>query len=297
MDLANLSIFMQVAQKGSFADIARDNDVDPSKISRIISSLEDELGYRLFHRTTRKLSLTQAGQLTFERMRDPLAEINAIVDAARASTEKLAGKLRLTTSVALGERWLVPILGKFYEQYPDIKLELILDDRSIDLIDQRIDVALRLAPLKQNDLITTRILRAHYYVVATPEYLKKNGGLASPQDLKDTTIITFPYADYRLQWKFRTKNGDVENVPIIPHIIISNALAIRRTVLEGQGIALLSDWLVGDDLASGELVNVFPDHQISAENFDEGVWLTYPSKRYLPSNTRALVDFLKQNQQ
>ena len=296
MDLAKLSIFMQVVQKGSFADTARDNGVDPSKISRIISSLEDELGYRLFHRTTRNLSLTEAGQLTYDRMRDPLDEINAIADMARASTEKLSGNLRLTTSVALGERWLVPKLGRFYEQYPDIKLELILDDRAIDLIEQRIDVALRLAPQKQNDLITTRILRAKYHVVATKDYIEKNGPLTSPSDLKDTTIITFPFADYRLQWKFKTQDDKIEQVAIQPHIVISNALAIRRTVLEGQGVALLSDWLIGDDLAKGDLVNVFPDHQISAENFDEGVWLTYPSKRYLPSNTRVLIDFLKQNQ-
>lgn len=296
MDLAKLSIFMQVVQKGSFADTARDNDVDPSKISRIISSLEDELGYRLFHRTTRNLSLTEAGQLTYDRMRDPLDEINAIADMARASTEKLSGNLRLTTSIALGERWLVPRLGGFYEKYPEIKLELILDDRAIDLIEQRIDVALRLAPQKQNDLITTRIMRANYYVVATKGYMEKNGPLASPNDLKDTTIITFPYADYRLQWKFKSHDNEIEHVAIKPHIVISNALAIRRTVLEGQGVALLSDWLIGDDLASGALINVFPDYQISAENFDEGVWLTYPSKRYLPSNTRVLIDFLKQNQ-
>ena len=296
MDLAKLSIFMQVVQKGSFADTARDNGVDPSKISRIISSLEDELGYRLFHRTTRNLSLTEAGELTFDRMRDPLDEINAIADMARASTEKLSGNLRLTTSIALGERWLVPKLGRFYEQYPDIKLELILDDRAIDLIEQRIDVALRLAPQKQNDLITTRILRAKYHVVATKDYIEKNGPLTSPSDLKDTTIITFPFADYRLQWKFKTQDDKIEQVAIQPHIVISNALAIRRTVLEGQGVALLSDWLIGDDLAKGDLVNVFPEHQISAENFDEGVWLTYPSKRYLPANTRALIDFLKQNQ-
>ncbi len=296
MDLAKLSIFMQVVQKGSFADTARDNDVDPSKISRIISSLEDELGYRLFHRTTRNLSLTEAGQLTFDRMRDPLDEINAIADMARASTEKLSGNLRLTTSVALGERWLVPKLGRFYEQYPDIKLELILDDRAIDLIEQRIDVALRLALQKQNDLITTRILNAKYHVVATKDYIEKNGPLTSPSDLIDTTIITFPFADYRLQWKFKTPDDKIEQIAIQPHIVISNALAIRRTVLEGQGVALLSDWLIGDDLAKGDLINVFPDHQISAENFDEGVWLTYPSKRYLPTNTRALIDFLKQNQ-
>ena len=296
MDLAKLSIFMQVVQKGSFADTARDNDVDPSKISRIISSLEDELGYRLFHRTTRNLSLTEAGQLTFDRMRDPLDEINAIADMARASTEKLSGNLRLTTSVALGERWLVPKLGRFYEQYPDIKLELILDDRAIDLIEQRIDVALRLAPQKQNALITTRILNAKYHVVATKDYIEKNGPLTSPSDLIDTTIITFPFADYRLQWKFKTPGGKIEQIAIQPHIVISNALAIRRTVLEGQGVALLSDWLIGDDLAKGDLINVFPDHQNSAENFDEGVWLTYPSKRYLPTNTRVLIDFLKQNQ-
>lgn len=296
MNLNDLSIFMQVVQKGSFADTARDNDLDPSKVSRIISALEDELGYRLFHRTTRTLSLTQAGQLTYEQMHDPLDEMNAIIDRARASTHKLSGNLRLTTSIALGERWLVPRLGKFYEQYPDIKLELILDDRAIDLVDQRIDLALRLAPQKQSDLITTRIMHANYHVVASQEYLKKHSDIVSPQDLKNAKIVTFPYADYRQQWKFRSPNGEMDTIPVAPHIIISNALAIRRTVLEGQGIALLSDWLIGNDLASGNLVDVFPDYQISAENFDEGVWLTYPSKRYMPSNTRALIDFFKQNQ-
>jgi DNA-binding transcriptional LysR family regulator len=296
MNLTDFSIFMQVVQKGSFADTARDNDLDPSKVSRIISALEDELGYRLFHRTTRTLSLTEAGRLTYEQMRDPLDEMNAIIDRARASTHKLSGNLRLTTSIALGERWLVPRLGKFYEQYPDIKLELILDDCAIDLVDHRIDLALRLAPQKQSDLITTRILQANYHVVASQDYLKKHSNIVSPQDLKNAKIITFPYADYRQQWKFKSPNGVMDTIPVAPHIIISNALVIRRTVLEGQGIALLSDWLIGNDLASGDLVDVFPKYQISAENFDEGVWLTYPSKRYLPSNTRALIDFLKQNQ-
>jgi len=295
MDSQHFALFSEVAQRGSFSAVARSRGVDPSAVSRQIAALEAELGYPLFERTTRRLSLTEAGQLTLERMQPLFDEIEQVRQLARDSVTEPSGRLRLTTSVAFGERWLVPRLGGFRKAFPAISLDLALTDATLDLQAENIDLALRLGARMAGPLAGLRLMSAHYRVVASPDYLAGNGRPRQPAELAEHDAIVLPYRGFGASWRVRSRHAptETEEVQIRDTLIISNALAARRAALQGLGVALLADWLIGPDLASGVLVDVLPDHEVSAAGFDSGVWLLYPERSHLPAKTRAMIEHLK----
>lgn len=295
MDSHQFSLFGEVARRGSFSVVARERGVDPSAVSRQVAALEAELGYPLFERTTRRLSLTEAGQLTLERMQPLFDEIEQVRQSARDSVSEPSGRLRLTTSVAFGERWLVPRLASFRQAYPAIGLDLVLTDATLDLQAENIDLALRLGARMSGPHTGLRLMPAHYRVVASPDYLAARGWPERPSDLAAYDAIVFPYRGFGASWRFRARHAPAQtrNVPMRDALIISNALAARRAALQGLGVALLADWLIGRDLASGALVDVLPGHDVSAADFDSGVWLLYPERPHLPAKTRAMIEHLK----
>lgn len=293
MNVAHLQIFVDVVRQGAFAAVARRQDTDPSSISRQIAALEAELGVRLFERTTRRLALTEAGQLIFDRIQAPIEEIGEIRDLARDAVAVPQGTLRLSASVAFGERWLVPRLPAFRATYPKIRLELLLSDGITDLIAEKIDLAIRLGSRPSGPYVTSKLLTTRYRLVASPAYLERAGRPLRPEDIRAHEAIAFPFPGFRSRWKFRSKGGEIEEVEIEPSLIVSNALALRRAALEGLGIALLSDWTLREDLAAGTLVDVFPDLDVAAGDFDTAAWLLYPSRAYVPAKTRCLIDYLK----
>ena len=280
MNTAHLQIFVDVVRQGSFAAVARGQDTDPSSISRQIAALEVELGVRLFERTTRRLALTEAGQLIFERIQAPLEEIGEIRDLARDAVAVPQGTLRLSASVAFGERWLV--------------LELLLSDETTDLIAEKIDLAIRLGSRPSGPYVASKLLTTRYRLVAGPVYLERAGRPSKPEDIRAHETIAFPFPGFRSRWKFRSKGGgQIEEVEIESPLIVSNAMALRRAALEGLGIALLSDWTIREDLVAGRLVDVFPDLDAAAGDFDTAAWLLYPSRAYVPAKTRCFIDYLK----
>ncbi len=285
-------MFLNVAKQGSFAAVARQLNSDPSLISRHIAALENELGFRLFERSTRRLALTEAGQLIFDRIQAPLDEIDELQNLARDIVREPQGRLRIATSIAFGERWLIPKLGAFRNQYPKIELDLVLNDMTIDLVTEKVDLAIRLGERPAGAYITKRLMPTRYHLVASPHYLDDNGYPQQPADIKSHSCIAFPYSGYQSLWRFKSVYDIIDEVEIKPAMIISNALAMRQAVLHHMGIAMLSDWTIGEDIESGRLVDVFPDHIVSAKNFDTSAWLLYPSKSYVPAKTRALLSFL-----
>ncbi len=293
MDIAAFQTFIDVARRGSFAAVARELGLDPSSISRQIAVLEKEIGYRLFDRTTRRLALTEAGRLTFERIQNPLEELDQIRDAALAIVNLPCGRLRVTASTAFAERWLIPRLAGFREKFPDINLDLVLSDTRIDLVAEGVDVAIRLGDRVEGPFIVSRLMPTYYRVVASLGYLKKHGKLDAPSDLLHHDCIVFPLPGYRSQWRFRDKAGRIRKVNVSDTLAVSNALAIRRAVLEGLGVALLGDWTIGGDIENGDLVDLFPGFEASAANFDTAAWILYPSRGYVPVKTRAFIDHLR----
>jgi len=293
MDLASLKLFIDVTRAGSFAAAARLHGIDPSSVSRVIGVLEQQLGFRLFQRTTRRLTTTEAGALYFERVQPLLEEMErAQSEASDIITEPL-GWLRVTSSVAFGHMCLVPLLPKLRERFPALQLDLVLTDTIVDLIAEHIDVAIRLGPRIESGLIGSKLAGTRYRVCASPAFIKKAGSIRRPQDLTRFDCLRLPLPGYRSRWRFRNKRGTVLDVPIQGSIVISSVLAIQRAAVDGMGPALLADWLIREDLTKGRLIDLFPGYDVTATDFDTAAWLLYPSRAYLPRKVRAFIDFLK----
>ncbi len=293
MDVKQLQLFVETVRLGSFAAVARSEGVDPSSVSRRIASLEDRLGARLFQRTTRSLSLTEEGEAYWQHVEPLLEELARAEDAVQLQGGQPKGRLRLTSSVAFGQTKLVPLLGKFRGLYPDLKVELHMSDTNVDLISERMDLAVRLSAHLEGDLIATRLMTTRYRVCASPAYLERADKPLRPSDISRHDCLLFTLAAFRHTWKFQNPDGKLEEVPIDGHFSFSSALALKSAALQGMGPALLADWMTDDEVQSGELVDLFPLHHVTATNFETAAWLIYPSRSFLPLKTRVIIDFLK----
>lgn len=295
MEIQELEIFVAVARTSSFAAVAQERNVAPSSISRSIASLEDKLRIRLFHRTTRKVSLTEAGEAYYNKIEPILSDFLLAAETAHDVQQTASGNIRLTSSVTFGNKILLPAVHAFMEKYPAITLDYILSDQVIDLVSERIDVAIRHGELDDSSFIGTRLLKTSYKVVASPRYLKKHGRPAHPSDLRDHSCLIFDWPTFRNKWKFRLRHRKLVEVPITGRYCLTNGTALRSLALEGAGIALLVNWLVDDDVREGKLINLFPDYDVSAHNFDTAIWLVTPSRPYMPLRVRLLIDYLKKH--
>lgn len=211
--------------------------------------------------------------------------------AAQAGAQP-RGRVRLAASVAFGQEMLVPLLPAIHAALPEIELELSLSDQTVDLVAAQVDIAIRLAPAPKGDLISTRLRATRYRVVASPSYVAELGAPRTPGDLSDRACLRMTLPDYRTEWRFRGATTDT--VAVTGHTLISNALALREAARHGLGPALLADWMTDGDIAAGRLVDLFPDHEVTATTFDTGAWLLYPSRAYLPAKVRGVIDVLRE---
>jgi len=297
MDISVLELFVAVVRQGSFAAVARDRNVDPSSVSRAIASLETELGLRLFQRTTRKLSPTEAGVTYFQRMEPLVEEIQLATAVVKDVSGQLSGQpkgtLRVTASVAFGLRCIVPLLPEFERAYPELTVDLLLTDTVVDLLAERIDVAVRLGILPDSTLIAQRLMPVRYRVCASPDYLARSGQPNSPGEIEHHSCLLFPLPGFRSRWIFRDPGGDVSEVVVKGRVVISNAIALQECAIASMGLALLPHWLVDEDIAAGRLVNVFPAYAVTATDFNTAAWLVYPSRAYVPLKVKVFSERLK----
>jgi DNA-binding transcriptional LysR family regulator len=297
MDAVALRTFVDVARMGNFAQVAREHELDPSSISRTIAALEDELGVRLFQRTTRKLALTEAGHLYLARVAPLVDELEHAREEALAVSRGATGTLRMTSSVSFGILQVAPLLKEFRAQHPQLKVELLLSDANLNLVNDRIDLAIRLGAQIEGDAVITRLMRTRYRVCASPGYIAQHGAPKKPADLSAHRCLLLSIPEFRHEWHFKSLRGkdmgEVQSVPIDGDVVISSPLALRDCAIADMGPALLTNWLVNPALAEGTLIDLFPHHHVTATSFDTGVWLMYPSRSYLPLKVRVMVDFLK----
>lgn len=292
MDTKLLDIFAEVARTGGFAAAARVLDLDPSAVSRAVATLEEDLGARLFQRTTRRVALTEAGARFLVKVEPILAELEEAREDLRDDEALPSGGLTVSASVAFGQTCIMPHVPDFLARYPDIDLTLRFTDRNVDLVADRIDLALRLGPQINGDVIAAKLMDTHYRICATPDYMKTAPPLAAPEDLSAHSCLCFDLPGFDKNWLFRKYT--VREVPIRPRLRVSSALALRDAALAGLGPALLADWLVDEDIRSGRLLDLFPDHDVTATTFDTAAWLIYPSRSFLPRKTRVMIDFLRE---
>ena len=293
MDISGLQIFIEVMRQGSFAAVARERNIDPSSVSRAIASLERELGVKLLQRTTRQISPTEAGSIYFHRIESLIEELDQAKDLVTDISGSPRGMLRVTASVSFGIQCIVPLLAEFEAKYPELTVELLLTDAVLDLVADRVDLAIRLGLLEDSSLIAQRLMPTYYSVCGSPEYLDGKE-LNRPQDISQHNCLLFPLPGFRSRWLFKGSNGAVETVLVRGNTIISSAIALKQCTLAGMGLALLPNWLIKSELESGFLVKVLNDYKVTATDFNTSAWLVCPSRVYIPLKVSLFIDFLKQ---
>ena len=295
MELTTLKTALLVRDLGSFAAVARLMDLDASSVSRVIAQLEQDVGFRLFQRSTRSLAPTGEGELYLNRIAPLVEELEAAGDEARTTSVSPRGTLRMTASISFVQECMMPILPEFRAAYPDIDIELLASDANLDLRADGIDLAVRFGQMPKGDWIVSKLMTTSYRVVASPAYLETHGPLSHPDELSDRDCIRFAIPGFKTLWQFRANDASEPfSVPVGGATVISNALSIRSAARLGMGIALLPVMLVERDLEKGTLVDLFPRYACAAASFETAAWLLYPSRSYLPQKVRVMIDFLKE---
>ena len=284
--LTAMRVFTEVADRGSLTQAAERLDMSRAMVSRYLASLEQWLGARLLHRTTRRVGLTDAGAEALPRCRQML-ELSGEVEAAAGTRRRQpVGKLRIASSVSLAQSQLTAALVGFQARYPRVEIELNAADRPVNLAEERIDLAVRITNTLDPNVIARKLAVCRSVLCAAPAYVRQRGRPGSPQDLKSHDCITHAFgnrAEYRLRHK-----GQTTTVAVSGPMFSTEAAVLRQAALEGAGIALLPTYYVADDLRTGTLLRLLPDHE--PESMD--IHAMYLSRQHQPHALRLLIEFL-----
>ena len=295
MNVQHLRVFVDVVRFGSFAEAARRSDLDPSQVSRIIAGLEDELAIRLFQRTTRRLAPSEAWRIYYELVEPLLDELERAAAAATEVGARPKGVIRILSPVSFGLLSVVPLLPEFARRYPELTIDLILNDAPLDLVSERIDVALRLAPIADSGLAAELLAPLRAAVCVSPAYLHEHSRPRSPLELTAHNCLLLDHLPaFDSTWRFRAGDGSTQAVPVNGTLRSSNAIALKECALAGMGIVLQARWIVERELLDGRLIDLFPEYNVSAQTITSpGVWILRPSRTYVPLKVRLFIDALR----
>ena len=286
--LREMELFVRVVETGSFSAAARDLKLGQPAISKTIAALEDRLGVRLLVRSTRQLSPTEAGTAFYERAQRAIAEANEADAAAQGAGAGLEGRLRICAPVTFARLHLVPKLGAFLDAHPRLRLELVMDDRMIDLVAENIDAALRLGSLSDSSLQARKLTEAERYVVATPAYFKKKGIPTNPTELLEHDGIVYGQVSGGQEWLFRRGTSET-SIRLSARLTLSAAEGVREAVLAGQGFTITSRWMFAPELASGTVLPVLKEWTLPPME----LWVIYPSGKLTSTKARAFMKWFE----
>ena len=286
-EIGAIPVFVAVADHGGFAAAARHLGITKSAVSKRIGVLEAHLGTLLFHRSTRSISLTEAGEAFLAHAAQALDAAQKAEDAVSALQGRPVGLLRLSTPMSFGQLHVAPLITAFLRNYPEIRLDLTMDDKLVDLVEGGIDVALRAGTLEDSSLIARRLAPIHSVVVAAPEYLSQSGIPNSPEDLLAHTCLHYSYSRDHTEWRFAGPNGDVR-VQTSGILRVNNSEALCTALLDGLGIGRLPTFIAGAHLTSGRLVRVLPDYRLP----EQALYAVFPERKHMPAKVRAFLDFV-----
>jgi DNA-binding transcriptional LysR family regulator len=293
MNLTNLEIFSEVYRSGSFSAVARQRNVSPSAISRSVATLEKDMDALLFYRTTRQIAPTEAAIILAEQVEHQIEALRSIRSRVADAGDQVTGRLRVSASHSFGIKCLGPHLADFTDAYPNVTLDIALNDRVVDIVGERYDLAFRHGPLPDSSLIAKPVLRTRYFVCASPEWLKRNGQPKDVQEIEKLDCLTFPLPGFASVWRFKSRNGKETEVSIHGAMSANSGLILRECALDGQGIALLSDWIIGKDLAAGRLIDLFPEVTATPTNYHTAISAVYPHRNRTPKKVSAFVTFIQ----
>jgi DNA-binding transcriptional LysR family regulator len=282
--------FVTVAELGSFARAADRLSLSAAAVSRHIAYLEETLGERLLQRTTRKVRMTETGQLCldrYQRILGELEDLNQLVQGSRADPQ---GLLRISSTTLFWMKRIAPVLPEFLRRYPKIGVQVNLTERSVDLVDEGYDLALQIERPTGHSIVARSLLVLHRILYAAPAYLEKHGVPASHLDLSGHNCLVYAHSGEQVEWRFWAGDGQELRVPVQGSVRSNDANTLRLAALEGVGIGRGPLFILEEDLRSGRLVQVLPQ----LKSVDPDLWVVYPSRRQLAPKVRFFVDFLEE---
>lgn len=282
-----MATFVRVVDTGSFSAAARQTNVGQPAVSKLIAQLEERLGVRLITRTTRGLSPTEAGQHFYERARRALDEADEAELAARGAGRGLTGRLRISAATTFARLHIVPRLPQFLAAHPELDLEVIMDDRVIDMVEEGIDVSLRMGALADSTATARKLAAGRRSLVATPTYLTRAGVPQTPAEVAGHEAVVYTRYEAR-NWTFRNAAGGEASVSVGGRLRVTAAEGLRAAVLADIGLAVASDWMFTRELASGAVVRVLEDWTLPPID----LWALFPTGRLASAKARSFADFV-----
>jgi DNA-binding transcriptional LysR family regulator len=287
-NLTDIAIFVKVVELSSFTAAAEALESSQPVVSKAVTRLEEKLGARLLNRTTRRLSLTEAGSELYRRSVRALKEIeNAELEVARFQTEP-RGTLRVAAPMSFSILHLGPVIQTFLAQFPGVTVELNMDDRQVDLVEEGYDVAIRIGQLQDSNLVARKITSTRQVMCASPVYLAKRGTPERPEDLLEHNCIVYSFLLTPREWRLVSADGETHAVPVNGTLHSNNGLVNRAAAIAGAGIVLLPTFYIGDQVRSGVLTPVL----CAFKPQELAVYAVYPERRNLMPKVRAFIDFL-----
>lgn len=288
--LDSIQAFITVVELGGFSAAARNLNVSKAQISKQIAALEDSLGIRLLHRTTRRVSPTSNGQAYYERCKPLLDEFIELDDSIKNSDRALQGDLHISAPATFAEINLLPIITEYTKQNPNVNLKLELTDRFIDLVEERIDLAIRIGNLDESSLVARKIGKIHMLLCASPAFIKTYGLVKTVQELTELPCIMDSNYPGGNQWQLVSEH-DQHTITVNGQLIVNNARVARDFVLQGKGIGFLPSFVVNEQLNSGELINILRDYTST----EIGIYAVYLHRKHLSLKVRRLIDLLTES--
>lgn len=283
-----IQAFVHIVEAATMTAAAERLGVAKSAVSRRLSDLERQLGVELFHRTTRKLVLTDSGQGLYSRCLQILTDLEEAEHAVSQAHHELSGQLRVAAPLSFGVMHLGPAIIEFQKQHPKLNFDIDFNDRQIDLIQEGFDVGIRIADLKDSSLIARQLAKVSVVVCASPDYIKRHGAPTTPEELVDHSCITYSYLDNPDHWSFINKQGDEQIVKVSKLMQTNNGGFSRDAAIAGLGILRQPTFIAYESIAKGGLIPILQDYSIAEVN----AYAIYPPTRHLSQRVRRFIDFL-----
>jgi DNA-binding transcriptional LysR family regulator len=288
--LTRMRAFIDVVEAEGFSAAARKIGRSKALLSKYVRELEDELGALLLNRTTRQFSLTEAGHTYYRRASEIVREIDSLSETVRDSSGDVKGRIKLSAPRSFADAPIGQSLIDFTKAHPDIVLDVNLDDRIVDLVEEGFDLAIRITRLQNSSLIARKLAPFSIRICATPDFIAQHGRPETPQDLTGKPCVIDTNGRWLANWPFVGPDGEAFNVPVSGPIEANSPLFSRQAALSGLGFAVMPDFVAAPEIASGRLVPVLEDWLPQGG----GIFAVYPHRRYLPAKVRVLVDYLAQ---
>ena len=285
--LTSMKAFAAVVDTGSFAAASDRLAMSRAMTSKYVAHLEEHLGTRLLQRTTRKLTLTESGTAYYDRCVQILADIAEAEEGAVHHTESPRGTLRMTIPVSFGNLHMGPVIADYLKQYPEVKIDMLLTDRRVDLIEEGLDLAIRIGTLPESGLIAKKLGSDHVVICGAPDYLERHGIPKTPAELARHNCLTYSYSSSGDEWKLNGPDGS-HTVKVSGSLRATNGDMVKLAALGGVGLIRQPTFLAAQDIRAGRLVEVLSEYTSS----ELGIYAVYPSRKHLSAKVRSFVDFM-----